>query len=249
MSGGWPHGLPRAGHFDRAAAPPSGRRQTRRLWTPGRACDARRRRAWAHALALAHVHVGAMGRQQPLPLRVQRCWCTRVQHCCSRFCCLPLGSRCRFPGGLLARSRRVAQVSACSAMSSRANDRPQMGQGTLDLARPGILRDKRGARAAARARNTRPGSPPGPARLCNLLYITRQVRWKHPTPTSSAMARRPRTRPANGLLAGPTEPAGRPWPQVPRAPASYAGRAPGGPVSGARRPPANRYRLSRPCPG
>ena len=234
LSGGWPHGLPRAGHFDRAAAPPSGRRQTRRLWTPGRACDARRRRAWAHALALAlaHVHVGAMGRQQPLPLRVQRCWCTRVQHCCSRFCCLPLGSRCRFPGGLLARSRRVAQVSACSAMSSRANDRPQMGQGTLDLARPGIGRDKRGAR-----------------RRDSAIYCRSRVKFAGSTPR-----RLPPPWPAARVRARPTgcwrgRAAGRPWPQVPRAPASYAGRAPGGPVSGARRPPAGRYRLSRPCPG
>ena len=188
LSGGWPHGLPRAGHFDRAAAPPSGRRQTRRLWTPGRACDARRRRAWAHALALAlaHVHVGAMGRQQPLPLRVQRCWCTRVQHCCSRFCCLPLGSRCRFPGGLLARSRRVAQVSACSAMSSRANDRPQMGQGTLDLARPGIRRRQASRAAAAKARQTRPGSPPGPTRKPkrrdSAIYCTSRVKFAGSTP-------------------------------------------------------------------
>ena len=40
-------------------------------------------------------------------------------------------ARCRFPGGLLARSRRAAQMSACSTMSSRAKERPQMGHGTL----------------------------------------------------------------------------------------------------------------------
>ena len=60
-------------------------------------------------------------------------------------------------------------------------------------------------RQASRARGWRATRgwvrSPGPARLCNLLYITRQVRWKHPTPTSSAMARRPRTHAANGLTA------------------------------------------------
>lgn len=41
------------------------------------------------------------------------------------------GSRCcRSPGSLFARSRREAQVSACSAMNSMAKGRPQMGQGT-----------------------------------------------------------------------------------------------------------------------
>ena len=102
-------------------------------------------------------------------------------------------------------------------------------------------------RQASRARGWRATRgwvrSPGPARLCNLLYITRQVRWKHPTPTSSAMARRPRTRPANGLLAGPSRPAvaaGAPCPGVVR-----GARARRACERRARRPPANRY---RPCP-
>ena len=41
-------------HFNQAAAPPSGRRRTRGLRAPGRACDARSRRGWPHV----HGHMG-----------------------------------------------------------------------------------------------------------------------------------------------------------------------------------------------
>ena len=61
----------------------------------------------------------------------------------------------------------------------------------------------------------------------------------------SAMARRPRTRAAEGLLAGPSR--GRRCMHAPRR--RTRGARGGGPVSGARRPRAGRYRLSRPCPG
>ena len=45
-SGGWPHGLLRAGCFDQAAAPPGGRSRTCGPWAPcrGPVCDARSRR-------------------------------------------------------------------------------------------------------------------------------------------------------------------------------------------------------------
>ena len=63
-----------------------------------------------------------------------------LAHACAMHACSNVrlaGSRCcRSPGGLLARSRRAAQVSACSAMSSTAKARPQMGQGTLLELRP-----------------------------------------------------------------------------------------------------------------
>ena len=65
-----------------------------------------------------------------------------------------VSSRCRFPGGLLARSRRAAQVSACSTMSSRAKERLQMGQGTLFELR--AVEARRRSTCAAGAIDVRP---------------------------------------------------------------------------------------------
>lgn len=73
-------------HFNQAAAPPSGRRRTRGLRAPGRACDARSRRGWPHV----HGHMG-MGTGMGMGIGhahvCMACTCTVMCMCNGRCAC------------------------------------------------------------------------------------------------------------------------------------------------------------------
>ena len=83
--------------------------------------------AWAYGhghsmgMGIGHAHVHCVHMHSHIHAHLQCALCREPRP----------HARCRFPGRLLARSRRAAQMSACSTMSSRAKERPQMGHGTL----------------------------------------------------------------------------------------------------------------------
>ena len=87
--------------------------------------------------------------------------------------------------------------------------------------------------------SSQPSSRSSGVRHCILSYLA----FRASRPLARSLDRRPRSRAAEGLLVGPSR--GRRC-----TPASYAGRTRGarggGPVSGARRPRAGRYRRKKP---